>query len=113
LTVDYLDLSVVRSYTRFVTDQVVRNGFIGRQLPRLATAAGFTIERVVPITAVFRDAATADKTLGFHRVTERAVAAGYLTDRAARLWLNHLATQPFFASATLFVVVATKPPAGR
>lgn len=109
LAVDYHDLSVARSYTRFVTDRVVRNGCIGRQLPRLAAAVGFNIESVIPITAVFRDATTADKTLGFRRVTERAVAAGYLTDHSAALWLNHLATEPFFASATLFIVVATNP----
>lgn len=112
LTVDYPDISVARTYTSFITDCVVRNGCIGRQLPRLATAVGFKIERVIPITTVFRDATTADKALGFHRVTKRAVAAGYLSDGAAQRWLNHLATRPFFASATLFIVVATKPSTG-
>jgi hypothetical protein len=42
-----------------------------------------------------------------HRVTGRAVTAGYLTKGAAGQWLDHLATQPFFASTTLFIVTAT------
>ena len=40
-------------------------------------------------------------------VTDRAVATGYLTARSAEEFLDHLATQPFFASTTLFIVTAT------
>ena len=109
LAIDHPDISVSRSYTRFVCDRVVHNASIGRQLPRLASAVGFTIAGTIAITAVFRDADSADKTLGLQRVTERAVAAGYLTENAARSWLDHLATQPFFGSATLIITVATKP----
>lgn len=106
LIVDYSDLALARAYTRFVTEQVVRNGCIGRQLPRLAASAGFAITKVIPITATFQDAEAADKVLGFRRVTERAVSAGYLGAQAADQWLDHLATRPFFASVTLFIVVA-------
>ena len=59
------------------------------------------------ITAVFRDARAADQVLGLQRVTGRAVAAGYLTQESAGQWLDHLATQPFFASTTLFIITAT------
>lgn len=106
LIIDHPDLDVARAYTRFVTDVVVRNGRIGRQLPRLAIGCGFHIADVLPITTVFRDVTTADRVLGFERVTDRAVAAGYLTPEAAGRWLSHLATEPFFAAATLFIVVA-------
>lgn len=106
LVIDYPDPSVARAYTRFITDRVVRNAVVGRQLPGLATAAGFTVERVIPVTSVFLQCEAADKVLGLKRVTERAVAAGYLSAAAGGAWLEHLATQPFFASATLFITVA-------
>lgn len=106
LVIDHPDIDIARAYTRFVTDVVVRNGQIGRQLPRLAVGCGFHVADVLPITTVFRDVTTADRVLGFERVTDRAVAAGYFTRDAADTWLTHLATEPFFAAATLFVVVA-------
>jgi hypothetical protein len=112
LVIDCPDLAVARACTRFVSDKVVRNAAIGRQLARLATSAGFTIEKVIPITATFHDAESADKVLGLHRVTARAVTANYLTEHDAEQWLHHLATEPFFASATLFIAVATANPAG-
>src|SRR4030095_218194 len=79
LVIDFPRPQVAVAYRRCITDQVVRNSRIGRQLPRLAEAVGLTVTRIVPVTAVFRDANEADRILGFHRVTQRAVAAGYLT----------------------------------
>lgn len=107
LIIDYPDLPVARAYTRFVSERVVRNACIGRQLVRLATAAGFLIIDVTPITAVYRDVQAADKVLGLKRVTQRAVAAGYLAEQSADEFLRYLAEQPFFAAATLFIVTAT------
>ena len=107
LVIDYPDLATARAYTRYITDHVIRNPALGRQLPRLAAKAGFTVAKVTPITAVWRDARSADQILGFKRVTGRAVTAGYLTRDTAGQWLDHLATQPFFASTTLFITTAT------
>jgi ubiquinone/menaquinone biosynthesis C-methylase UbiE len=107
LVIDYPDLATARAYTRFVTDRVVRNATVGRQLARLAAQAGFRVEAVIPITAVFRDARAADQVLGLQRVTGRAVGAQYLTQDAAGKWLSYLATRPFFASATLYIITAT------
>ncbi len=107
LIIDYPDLTVARAYTRFVTEQVVRNDAIGRQLPRLVLDAGFDVADVTPVTTVMRDVRAADKVLGLKRVTDRAVAAGYLTAGTAGEFLGHLADQPFFASMTLFIVTAT------
>jgi len=107
LVIDYPDLATARAYTRFITDHVIRNPALGRQLPRLAAQAGFQVADVTPITAVWLDVRAADQVLGLHRVTARAVTAGYLTRDAAGQWLDHLATQPFFASTTLFIVTAT------
>ena len=107
LIIDHPNLTIARAYTRFVCEQVVRNAGIGRQLARLATAAGLAVEKVVPITAVFRDAMAADKVLGLHRTTERAVRAGYLGGDQAQELLRHMTSEPFFASATLFILMTT------
>ena len=86
LVIDYPDLAVTRAYTRFVSDRVVRNGCVGRQLPALARQAGLDVQNVIPVTTVSRDAQAADKILGLRRVTERAAAAGYLSpEQAGRL----------------------------
>ncbi|MEU9449096.1 methyltransferase domain-containing protein [Streptomyces sp. NPDC048277] len=106
LAVDHPDSGLSRAYTQYVTDRAVRNARIGRQLPRLATEAGFTVPEVIPVTPVFRDARAADRILGLERTTRRAVTAGHLTEEAARRWLDHLSTGPFLAAVTLYVVVA-------
>ncbi|MET9919207.1 methyltransferase domain-containing protein [Streptomyces sp. NPDC006435] len=106
LAIDHPDLEVSRAYTRHVTDRVVRNGVIGRQLARLALDAGFAVPTVVPVASVFRDVQAADQVLGIQRNTERAVSAGYLPAPASQRWLDHLATGSFFAAVTLYVVVA-------
>ncbi|MBD7949130.1 methyltransferase domain-containing protein [Oerskovia rustica] len=111
LVVDGPDAATSDAYGRFVVEQVVRNGRIGRRLAGLAERTGLVVERVVPVTAVFRDVRKADQVLGLARVARRAVEAGYLRERAKARWTEHLATQPFFASVTLFVVVADRPPA--
>ena len=80
LIIDYPDPAIARAYTRYIADHVVRNATIGRALPRLATDAGFLVEMVIPITAVFRDAQAADQVLGLQRVTEQG-RSGAVPDR--------------------------------
>jgi len=108
LVIDFPRPKVADAYRQFIADRVVRNSRIGRQLPRLTEAVGLTVTRIVPVTAMFRDANDADKILGLHRVTDRAVAADYLTPAEAEDWLGHLASAPFFASTTMFVVVTRR-----
>ncbi|WP_328464257.1 methyltransferase domain-containing protein [Streptomyces sp. NBC_00448] len=110
LSIDHPDLDLTRAYTRHLTDRVVRNGAIGRQLPRLAAAAGFTVPAVLPVPTVFRDLRTADQVLGLQRTTERALAAGYFTPRTAAAFLDHLTRAPFFAAVTLHITTAQSPP---
>jgi ubiquinone/menaquinone biosynthesis C-methylase UbiE len=107
LVIDCPELATTRAYIRYVTDHVVRNAALGRQLPRLAAKAGFHVGKVIPVTALFRDARAADQVLGLGRVTGRAVEGRYLAQDSADQWLEYLATQPFFASATIFIITAT------
>ncbi|MFR0357545.1 methyltransferase domain-containing protein [Streptomyces sediminimaris] len=106
LAVDHPDHDLTRAYTRHVAERVVRNAAIGRQLPRLAAAAGFTVPTVIPVTPVFRDVRAADSVLGLERTTRRAREADYFTVEAAEAWLNHLRKGPFFAAVTFYIVVA-------
>ncbi|MGY5124210.1 methyltransferase domain-containing protein [Streptomyces nigrescens] len=106
LTIDHPESDLSHAYTRYVTDKVIRNAYIGRQLPRLATEVGFAVPTVIPVTPVFRDVQAADKILGLERTTQRAVAAGYFTEEAARRWLDHLANGPFLAAVTFYIVAA-------
>ncbi|MFD4764039.1 methyltransferase domain-containing protein [Streptomyces sp. NPDC058439] len=106
LMIDHPDSDLSHSYTQYVTDKVIRNARIGRQLPRLSAEAGFEVPTVIPVTPVFRNVQAADKILGLERTTQRAVTAGYFTDEAARRWLDHLAGGPFLAAVTFYIVVA-------
>jgi hypothetical protein len=51
LVIDYPDLAAVRAYTRYITDHVIRNDPVGRQLPRLAAQAGFRVVNVIPVAS--------------------------------------------------------------
>jgi ubiquinone/menaquinone biosynthesis C-methylase UbiE len=106
LAIDSVDPEVSRAYTRHIADKIVRNGVIGRQLPRLAVEAGFEVPTVLPITSVFRELRAADQVFGFQRNIERAIEAGYVSAGAGREWLEGLAAGPFLATVTLYVVVA-------
>lgn len=106
LVIDYPDADVMRAYRAFIVDQAVINATVGRQLVRLVEQAGFASVSVHPVTSIFRDAVEADQILGLQRVTERAVAAGYLQENTAAEWLTYLANKLFFASASIFIAVA-------
>ncbi len=112
LAVDHPDPALARAFTRHLTDRVVRNPLIGRQLPRPAERCGLAVRAVTPVPALFRDVRDADRVLGLRRNTERAVAAGYLTREQAGEWLDHLAHGPFLAAVTVFVATAEKPGPG-
>ncbi|AMM20808.1 hypothetical protein AX769_12485 [Frondihabitans sp. PAMC 28766] len=112
LVIDSADSDTFHDYRRFVTERVVRNSFVGRQLPGVAESTGWHVETVRPITAVYRGLREADAVLGFHRVAMRAVEYGYLSGPQAHAWLHGLGTRPFFASVTLFILVATPAPGG-
>jgi len=105
LAIDHPDLAITRSFTRYIAERVNRNHAIGRQLPRLATHAGFTLRTVRNTAAALTDFETAETILGLRRNTERAVTAGYLTPDDAHHWLEHLVTTDAFFATTSFITV--------
>lgn len=106
LAVDHPELGIGRAFTRYIAERITRNQAIGRQLPRLAVEAGFTVRTVSNAAAVFTDFETAETVLGLRRNTDRAVTAGYLSPAEGADWLAHLTSGPFFATASFITVVA-------
>ncbi len=97
------DVLTSRCFARFVAGQV-RNATIGRQLVRLSAAAGLRIRSVDTVAVVFRDFETADQILGLRRNSARAVEAGALTEADVQPWLRRLASGPFVAGFTFYLV---------
>ncbi|MEU9883574.1 methyltransferase domain-containing protein [Streptomyces phaeochromogenes] len=108
LVVDAEDLQTSRAFTRYTTEEAVRNATIGRSLGRLAEKAGFRVETVVATTPVFRDFAEADHTLGLGRNMQQAINAGYVAQDRGRRWFADLAEGPFYASFTLITVICSR-----
>lgn len=107
VVIDHPDLAAGCAYSRFNVEHTAPHATVGRALPRLLCEAGLTVDTIIPATAIFTDATEADQALTIRSVTERAVAAGYLTTEQGQSWLDRLAAESFFASITLFVVTAT------
>lgn len=110
LTVAADDVETSRGFARFTASRV-RNSTIGRQLPRLATRAGFEVRSVEAVPVVFRDFEVADQILGLTRNCARAVEAAQLRDDVAADWLAELADprEPFLAGFTCYLVTAIRP----
>ena len=110
VVIDHPDVAASTAYTRFIVEQTVPHATVGRALPRLLLEAGLTVDTITPSTAIFTDAAEADQILTIRSVTEKAVAAGYLTGEQGQSWLDRLEATPFFASISLFIVAGHRAP---
>jgi ubiquinone/menaquinone biosynthesis C-methylase UbiE len=80
------------------------NGWIGRQLPRLLSEAGFALDHVSAAVLSFRDLDAAESVLGVKSVAARAHASGVISIEEGNLWIERLerlaARGAFFASVT-------------
>ncbi|NJP92507.1 methyltransferase domain-containing protein [Nonomuraea sp. FMUSA5-5] len=108
LLIDSPQPAMSRGLVRFLTTEIIRNPAIGRGLARLCREAGLVVRSVITAAPVFRDFTTADHLFGLRRNVARAIDAGYLTQDAEE-WIDDLSSQPFLASALLFLVVAEIP----
>ena len=97
------------AYNRFVCDKRVRNARIGRQLGRLAAAAGLEVETVLAEAAVAHDFGDADALLNLRRNVQRAVEHSYIEAADAEGWLTELRSGRFLACSILFIAVLTRP----
>lgn len=105
-----------RAVTRAVLDHFcgrVRNGWMGRQLPRLFLGAGLADVRVEPRTSTQTDYARWLALFEIETSARRAQEAGLVSAEAVAAWLAQLAQAcqegTFFSTASSFLVSARKP----
>jgi ubiquinone/menaquinone biosynthesis C-methylase UbiE len=107
--IDSVDQALTRTIVASLADSY-RNGWIGRQLPRLFREAGLTDVAVQPLTVRF-DFAVAGRILGPH--VRSLEAQGVVDTASVRRWCDDLEAAEksgaFFFAMTFFVVGASKP----
>ncbi|MGN6133129.1 MAG: methyltransferase domain-containing protein [Aureliella sp.] len=112
LAIDAPDRRLTRCATAHLCDQV-RNGWCGRQLPRMFARAGLVDREIVAGTLVLGKLDLADELYGLRLAAERMKQSGAFTVAEAQAWLASLsdadAAGEFFCSLTGFSVIARKP----
>lgn len=111
LMIDGADKEVTRKITDFRGD-VIRTGWIGRQLPRLFKTAGLTDLDVTIIPSPRTDYAHTNASLRLDYYAERAAEAGVITAEEAARWSASLAANGaadcFFCVVMMFMVAGRK-----
>jgi ubiquinone/menaquinone biosynthesis C-methylase UbiE len=112
LVLDSEERIITRKIVNFICDRIVRNGWIGRQLPRLFKECG--LKNIVVTTGAFvlTDYTLADRLWGLERNAIRARDAGVISESELARWLEglHDAAQRdrFFGTASGFGVCGLK-----
>jgi ubiquinone/menaquinone biosynthesis C-methylase UbiE len=105
-----------RPFTRAVANahcDDFRQGWIGRQLPRLFRAAGLLDIAAVPQTIILTDFALADLVFSLTATAERLRHAGTASDADVAAWMDELKAaseaRTFFSSLSGFIVRGLVP----
>jgi ubiquinone/menaquinone biosynthesis C-methylase UbiE len=105
LVLDPIDHATNLAFTQFIATSVVGAAAYGRQLPRLAENAGFTVRDVLTVAPVVRDFETADRLLGLTTLAESVVRTGRVSRTVAGSWLAAMRSGPFLCCGTIFTTV--------
>jgi ubiquinone/menaquinone biosynthesis C-methylase UbiE len=112
LMIDAPDKQVTRRITAFRGD-VVRTGWIGRQLPRLLKSAGLVNVAVEVLPSPRTDYTHTNASLRLDYYAQRAAEAGVISRDEAARWSASLASAAaagcFFCVVTMFMVAGRKP----
>lgn len=112
LMIDAPDKEVTRKIIDFRGD-VIRTGWIGRQLPRLFRAAGLTDLDIAILPSPRTDYAHTNASLRLDYYATRAAEAGVISADEAVCWSESLAANAaagyFFCVVTMFMVAGRKP----
>ncbi|HEV8718134.1 MAG TPA: methyltransferase domain-containing protein [Candidatus Binatia bacterium] len=113
LIIDAANRSLTRKILNFCCDRIVRNGWIGRQRPRLFREAQLTDISIFADSWIQTNYTVFMQSLRFREFTDRAQEAGVVSATEAASWLEELeqASQEgrFFAAMTFFFVSGRKP----
>jgi ubiquinone/menaquinone biosynthesis C-methylase UbiE len=112
LVVDATDRTLTRRILAF-RGEMGRNGWIGRQLPALASRCGLVDVAIHGVTPVFTEWPQANQLLGLQRGAEQAASDGVISPIEAAAWIRDLeqraASGRFFGAITGFLVSGRKP----
>jgi ubiquinone/menaquinone biosynthesis C-methylase UbiE len=110
--IDMPDQALTRKILNYHSD-LRRNGWMGRQLPRLFKQAGLVDVRIFPETFVQTDYALADRLFRLRATVQRAEQSGVITGEEGVRWLTYLEEMSkagsFFCGGTIFTVSGKKP----
>ncbi|HLZ26603.1 MAG TPA: methyltransferase domain-containing protein [Chloroflexota bacterium] len=111
LMIDAPDREVTRKITHFRGD-IVRSGWIGRQLPRLCKDAGLSEVEVTVLPSPRTDYQHTNASLRLDYYARSAAAAGVISIDEARRWSESLAAAAaadrFFCVVMMFMVTGVK-----
>jgi ubiquinone/menaquinone biosynthesis C-methylase UbiE len=112
LVIDSADRELTRRIVAFRSDQV-RNGWMGRQLARLAKQCGLTDIIVHPFTGTFTEWPVADRLFNLQETVEVAVDAHVISPSEATAWVSDLAERAsagcFFSALSGFALSGRRP----
>ncbi|GAA5531108.1 class I SAM-dependent methyltransferase [Herpetosiphon gulosus] len=111
LLIDGPDKALLRYIVRQITDRV-RNGWSGRQLPRLFQLSGLQQVRTTPMTIIETNPTLADQLFGIQSALNDLLQQAQITREAALDWERYCQTASrlgvFFSAITGFGVVGIK-----
>jgi ubiquinone/menaquinone biosynthesis C-methylase UbiE len=112
LVVDHPDRALTRDLVALRAGRI-RNGWIGRQLPRLCREAGLAEVEVTGRVVPFRDLATAERFMFLAQTLEQARGLGLASAAEAAAWWQELVEAEhagtFFCGLVLLTVAARRP----
>lgn len=112
LVLDCEDRATTRKIVNFICDRMVRNGWVGRQLPRLFKESGLTNVTVITGAFVLTDYTLADRLWGLDRNAARAREVGIISMNECATWIESLQqaarAECFFGTASGFGVCGLK-----
>jgi ubiquinone/menaquinone biosynthesis C-methylase UbiE len=113
LVLDSDERTTTRKIVNFICDRIIRNGWIGRQLPRLFKECGLTSMAVTTGAFVLTDYTLADRLWGLERNAMRAGEAGVISEAERTRWVESLRQAAkrgsFFGTVSGFGVCGFKP----
>ena len=90
LAMDVPDQATTRKVVNFICDRIVRNGWMGRQLPNLFKRTGLADIGILASAIPLTDFILADRLWGLRRNAERAKNAGVITAYEKKTWIHSL-----------------------
>jgi len=111
LLIDHPDMALTRQIMNYQCDENHRNGWIGRQLPRLFKQSGLEVS-IAPAAMIVPSYDLANLLFGLEKSVNKMLTKGRVFQKDAARWLNEIKLLDsqglFLASVTGFIVQGKK-----